>query len=450
MQKKIYYVTGTHCRSCEILLEDELSKIEGVDSVSANYSNGKVVIGYDVDEPRYSSVQKVVRSLGYEMGRKNVLPWISKEPATYLLFILSIALVAIVYLVFASLNIGFSSFRFGPKPSYLTVILIGLIAGLSTCMALIGGLLFGISARHAEVHPEATFVQKFKPHIFFNLGRIISFGFLGGLIGLFGSVFSLSGLGLGSIVIIAGLTMLILGLKLTEIFPRLSATTLSLPKRLARFLGIKTETKEYSHKSAFVSGALTFFLPCGFTQAMQVYAISTGSFVGGGVVMLLFAVGTLPGLIGVGSITSLINGNVGKVLFKFVGLVLVILGFWTVTNGYNLTGLNLGRVFPTKTIGQDNGVEAQVVDGYQVVEITQFARGYSPNKVQVKKGIPVRLIVVGTDLYSCSSSFVIREYDIGAYLKEGRNEFVFTPTETGPVKFSCAMGMYTGIINVID
>src|SRR3989339_2808 len=449
MQKKIYYVTGTHCRSCEILLEDELSKIDGVSSVSVNYGSGKVSIEYDGSEPRYGNILKAVKSLGYDMGQKESLPLISKNPVVYFWFILSVAIVAIIYLVFASLDISLAGFKFGAKPSYLTVLLIGLTAGLSTCMALVGGLLFGISARHAEIHPEATFAQKFKPHIFFNLGRVASFGLLGGLIGLFGSVFRLSGLGLGLIVVIAGLTMLMLGLKLTEISPRFSATTLSLPKGLARFFGVKTETKEYSHKSAFVSGALTFFLPCGFTQAMQVYAISTGSFLGGGTVMLLFAIGTLPGLIGIGSITSLVNGSIGKALFRFVGLVLLILGLWTVTNGYNLTGFNLDNISQGKTVERDNGVEAQMVDGYQIVEITQSARGYSPNKIQVKNGIPVKLTVIGTDLYSCSSSFVIREYGVGTYLKEGRNELTFTPTRTGSVKFSCAMGMYTGIINVV-
>ncbi|MDR2416217.1 MAG: sulfite exporter TauE/SafE family protein [Candidatus Peribacteria bacterium] len=39
---------------------------------------------------------------------------------------------------------------------------------------------------------------------------------------------------------------------------------------------------------------MTFFVPCGFTFAMQLYAMQTGSFLSGGVVMLLFAVGTLP------------------------------------------------------------------------------------------------------------------------------------------------------------
>jgi sulfite exporter TauE/SafE len=45
---------------------------------------------------------------------------------------------------------------------------------------------------------------------------------------------------------------------------------------------------------AFISGALTFFVPCGFTFAMQLYAMQTGSFWMGAVVMLLFAGGTLP------------------------------------------------------------------------------------------------------------------------------------------------------------
>ncbi|NCP77121.1 sulfite exporter TauE/SafE family protein [bacterium] len=46
--------------------------------------------------------------------------------------------------------------------------------------------------------------------------------------------------------------------------------------------------------TALGSGALTFFLPCGFTLAMQAYAITTGSFITGALTMMAFALGTAP------------------------------------------------------------------------------------------------------------------------------------------------------------
>jgi sulfite exporter TauE/SafE len=159
------------------------------------------------------------------------------------------------------------------------VLIVGLTAGISTCMALVGGLVLGISARFSEKHPEASPAQKFRPHIFFIIGRIISYFILGGVIGLLGKAFQLSGPSLGFLTIIVGVVMLILGAQLTEIFPRLSNGGLTLPSSISKFLGIKKHhQKEYSHTNSVLTGALTFFLPCGFTQAMQLYAMSTGKF----------------------------------------------------------------------------------------------------------------------------------------------------------------------------
>lgn len=87
--------------------------------------------------------------------------------------------------------------------------------------------------------------------------------------------------------------MLLLGLQLTGLFPILSKINFTLPKSISRFFGI-TDNKIYSHKGTILLGALTFFLPCGFTQAMQLYAISSGNFISGALIMSLFAIGTKP------------------------------------------------------------------------------------------------------------------------------------------------------------
>jgi sulfite exporter TauE/SafE len=83
------------------------------------------------------------------------------------------------------------------------------VAGVSTCMALVGGLVLGLSSRYAEIHPESTMMQKFVPHFYFNLGRVIGFGILGGIIGSLGAVFSLSANWLGFLTIIVGLVMIL-------------------------------------------------------------------------------------------------------------------------------------------------------------------------------------------------------------------------------------------------
>lgn len=56
-------VSGMSCRSCEILLEDELSSIEGVERVSADAVAGEVVI-HGVDAP-LGRVKQAIAEIGY-------------------------------------------------------------------------------------------------------------------------------------------------------------------------------------------------------------------------------------------------------------------------------------------------------------------------------------------------------------------------------------------------
>ena len=101
-----------------------------------------------------------------------------------------------------------------------------------------------------------------------------------------------------------------------------------------------------------------------------------------------------------------------------------------------------------KTTSQDPNVKIE--NGVQVVRMTQVSSGYLPNKFTIKKGIPVRWIVTSKDVYSCASSIVSQQLGIRKGLELGENIFEFTPKETGTIRFSCIMGMYTGSFNVVD
>ena len=102
------------------------------------------------------------------------------------------------------------------------------------------------------------------------------------------------------------------------------------------------------------------------------------------------------------------------------------------------------------TTTQKQELSGTVTDGKRIVNITQSGSGYSPNQITVQKDVPVKLLVNGTNQYVCTSIMVIPKFKVWTRLAEGINEIEFTPTESGPVKFSCAMGMYTGVINVIN
>lgn len=441
MNKKHINIAGMHCRSCELLIEKELMKINGISKVRVDHRTGRAEINYEGSEPATEAISEAVETSGYRLGNNAKLPVFSREKVDYFNLLKGVGLVLLLYLAIKGLGLTELGAGLGEKAGLGAALLVGLVAGISTCMALIGGLVLGLSARHAELHPEASAVQKFRPHLFFNLGRIGGFFLLGGLIGLLGATFKPSGNLLGIMTIVIGGTMLFLGLKLLGIFPVLQNKNFVLPGFIARSLGLQKEVKEYSHRRAVVLGAATFFLPCGFTQAMQLYAVSTGSFWLGGLAMSLFAFGTSFGLLGIGGLSSVMKGKAAKLFFSTVGVAVILFGIFNIANA--------SQLFSSTSVSQP--LSSQPVNGQvQEIRMTQDYSGYRPNVLTVKKGIPVKWIINSTNNFTCAASIVMPKFGISKYLQKGENVIEFTPTETGEIPFSCSMGMYRGKFIVVD
>jgi uncharacterized protein len=450
-QKFTIPIKGMHCRSCEILVEEELQKVHGVKKAMVNHRKDNAEIYYSGESPDLAAINQAIEKAGYGVGKEEIKGWFSKNITDYQeLGLAALFLVGLYYLL---KGLGLTGLNILPanSGSGITVpliLLIGLTAGFSTCMALVGGLVLGLSARHNELRPEATAMEKFRPHLFFNLGRVAGYVLLGGLLGLAGSAIQLSGLVLAIITIAVGLIMLIMGLQLIEIFPMASRLKLTLPKGLGRALGIGAQQPEYSHKNSLALGALTFFLPCGFTQAMQVVAISTGSFLYGGAVMGLFALGTVPGLLSLGGLTSAVKGAFARKFFKFAGLAVIAFAIFNISNGLGLAGINLAYGQTGQVNLNDPNVAVE--NGIQVVKMKELANGYSPNNFTIKQGILVKWVIDAQAPYSCASTIVMNKYNIRKSLVAGENIIEFTPKDIGRIPFSCSMGMYTGQFNVIN
>ncbi|MFA6393567.1 MAG: sulfite exporter TauE/SafE family protein [Patescibacteria group bacterium] len=452
MKKITIPIKGMHCKSCEILIEDKLLEIDGVKESKINHKTGRAEIYYSADKPESVALENAIRSAGYSIGEEKKAGWINKSPGDYKdLGIAFIFLLGIYFVLksFGLTNVAMSGAGADPE-SFGVVLLVGLTAGFSSCMALVGGLILGASTKFAEKHPEASAFEKFKPHIYFNLGRIFGFAALGGILGVLGSIFQLSSFSLGILTILVGAVMLIMGLQLTDIFPRLNDIKITLPKAISRALGIKGDGG-YSHKSALLLGALTFFLPCGFTQAMQLFAVSTGNFVAGALVMGIFAIGTAPGLLGIGGLTSVIKGAFAKRFFKLAGLLVIIFAFFNFANGWNLTGLSIGSAGNARKANVSaSDPNVSLENGVQVVRMAEVSDGYEPNKFTIKKGVPVKWVIDAQAPYLCASTIVLPKHEIVKHLAAGENIIEFTPDEIGALKFSCSMGMYTGVFNVVE
>jgi sulfite exporter TauE/SafE/copper chaperone CopZ len=460
MNQKTIQIEGMHCKSCEMLIEDEVKNVRGVSKVCVSQANGTAEIHFegDLDE---EAVQTAVQTAGYSISTSNKtsrkeLPWISMDfdDLVSVLFSVMVVLFAFLFLKANRFEIGVAH-NFSSLP---VVFLIGLTAGISTCMALVGGLVLGSSAKFSQKHPNASPVEKFKPHLYFNLGRVLSFFVFGAVAGLLGSFFTISSSFTGFLSLIAGLAMLFMGLQLVNISPRLSGMTLTLPKSISRKLGIQSSADgEYSNKNSFALGAMTFFLPCGFTQAVQLYAISTGNPLTASLTLGIFALGTTPGLLGIGGLTSIIRGAFGQMFFRLVGVVVVFLSFLNISNGYNLTGGSRALSFVLSNVKADgNRVLGAQTGGSKSVQLLKstytVSEDMQPSSFTVNAGQPVRLEVLAKeDGVGCMGSLLIPGImNRAAIFHQGKTEVIeFMPKQKGVYTIACAMGVPRGTIEVI-
>jgi len=422
------------------MIEEQLKEIPGVKQVSVNHKTGRAEMEYAGNQPSAEVIAKAVDKAGYVVGEEEKPTWLSKNHDDYRYLGYAALIIFILYLIGQSTGVFALSLNTASTSMWIVPV-VGLVAGFSTCMAIIGGLVLGVSARYSELHPEATRKQKFVPHLFFNLGRIGGFALLGGLMGLIGAALKPSASFLGVMTIGVGLVMILLGLKLIEIFPKLKNKTIAFPKSIGRLLGANKSGDKYSHPAAAVSGFLTFLLPCGFTQAMQLLAVSSGSFIEGALIMSLFAIGTAPGLLGIGGLASIFKGKKAKVFYATAGLLVIILGWVNIANGSKLISFRGGG---------NNAIADQSTGDEQIIKMTQKANGYYPTNLVVEKGRPVKWIITSETSFSCAAYLVVPEYRISATLKKGENIIRFTPTRTGTIPFSCSMGMYRGQFTVVE
>lgn len=439
-------IEGMHCRACEITIAEHLEKVPRVSSAAVSLKSKTATIEV-TSPPSQSELRRAVQAAGYSIGNERQ-PIVSRNISDYKDLFLGILVIGLLGILYTAFDLA-QTFPVGSVASggVGVALLTGLVAGISTCMALVGGLVLGLSARHASRHPTATAMQKFRPHLFFNISRILSFFILGGVIGLIGATVQLQGATLGIVMIVVGIVMFSMGLQLTNIFPRLSNGGLTLPPVVAKFLGLKKHTeKEYSHSNAIALGALSFFLPCGFTQVMQLYAISTGSFTTGALIMGLFAIGTAPGLLGVGGLTSVVKKKASGRFFKIAGVAVMAMALINVGNGYNLTGFQM----PVFNFNRSEPIVES--KGTVLPTVYTLRDDIIPSQFSVQSGATYTLEVDSKDDgQGCMSTIMIPGlYETPILLEKNKKHLlVFEAKKPGKYLITCAMGIPRGTIEVI-
>jgi sulfite exporter TauE/SafE/copper chaperone CopZ len=332
LQTYTFHVKGMHCASCVFLTETELQTIPMVTSAHSNLETLSARVTGSFGDKSPEAIAKELSNVliphGYSLSvehAKRESKWAEFKMA------MPIALGFIVAFVVLQ-KWGIVNLIGDGKVTYGAALLIGGVASLSTCMAVVGGLLLSMSATFAK---EGETV---RPQILFHAGRLISFFVLGGVIGTIGSAFQLSTVAMLVVSIVIGVVMLLLGINLLDVFHFAKRLQPSMPKFLSRHaMGV---SKINHTLTPFAVGVATFFLPCGFTQSMQIYSLSSGSFFAGGMTMLVFALGTLPvlGLISFSSV-SIKDSKYAGVFFKTAGLIVILFAIFNLMNGFVVAGI---------------------------------------------------------------------------------------------------------------
>ena len=444
MHKQKYYIKGMHCASCEIIIEKKILGIEGVEFVDASLSDGSVLIGYKETKPSIEKLTHLFKENGYKFSEKQYA-----ENSIETRGLLSPALIAIaIIIIFWSLErTGLTSYiKIGQSSSLMTFFGLGLIAGVSSCAALVGGLILSLSKQWSEKYTDQnTLLEKAEPHILFNAGRIISYAFFGGVLGFIGQKIQLSPTISSSLVLTVSIIMAILALQMIGI-RSFAKIRIALPKNLT--LGIAN--KKLNNKfSPFLIGFFTFFLPCGFTLIAQGIAILSGNPIAASAIMLSFALGTLIPLLSIGLLsTKLLHSNLSDRFLKVAGFLILFFVIYNLNTQFNLSALlpaPTNSYYPTNSLEQEN---AQIIK-------TRYtnSKDIQPSVFTVKRGQPVKFEVdVKETGYGCMSTImVIGLYDRPQRLVAGSKIIMeFTPTKTGEYTIACAMGVPRGIIKVID
>jgi len=365
--------------------------------------------------------------------------------------------IATAFLVVIAIIIALQQFDLLPKQfgvsetmSYGLIFVVGLVASVSSCIAVTGGLLVAIAAKYNEVATNLTPMQRIRPHIYFNVGRILSYTFLGGAIGWLGSALMLTPAINGALTLIASAVMIMLGLQMLKLLPALTRFLPTMPRSFGHLIYDLAERD--ANGGAFALGAATFFLPCGFTQALQFYVLAKGSFTVGALSMLAFSLGTLPALLSLSAMSSFASGRLQGHFLKFAGAAVIVLGIANIQYGLALTGndmnitsatvINAAPNVPSKT--EPATAQATVVADKQVVvmRIEDFA--YVPSRFTVKQGVPVEWRIDASDAAPCGRFLLSRGLGIRRILSDRSTTTIsFTPTQTGEFGFNCGMGMMT-------
>lgn len=428
-ETRTLHIGGMSCVHCEERVRRALEALHGVYRAKVSYDRGTAEVTLNPALVTQARLDETLKAEGYCLKSGRERAGLAKT-AGYLL------LIAALYLALSAsglLNRLAPSQLAQSGMSYGMLFVVGLTTSVH-CVAMCGGMNLSQSLGGRE---EGSALRAIGPALAYNAGRVISYTLTGIVMGALGMLFgaglntTLSEVLQGLLKLAAGVMMLAMGLNLLGLFPRLRRLRLHLPWRAPGRRG-----------GAFVVGLLNGLMPCGPLQSMQLAALASASPVRGGLAMLAFSLGTVPLMLGVGSLAGLLGRRFQRAATRVGAVLVVVMGLAMLSQGAALAGL-----LPAGAQDVPENV-AVVEDGVQVVRST-LRPGRYPD-IEVMAGTPVRWVIDAPDgsINGCNNRILIPGLEIEYTFQPGENVIEFTPEEAGTLSYSCWMGMIRGSITV--
>lgn len=479
MERRQLYIDGMTCINCQKRIENCLRKRVEIKEAEVSYETGTAEILYDANKITLQEIIRIINGLGYDAKAE---PNSRKDIALRAVQELTIIL-AVFFLLqhFGILNRLAPDSLADASMSYGMLFVIGMVTSVH-CIAMCGGI--NLSQTLQREASKDISRKMFKNTLMYNMGRVVSYTVIGGVLGAIGGLTGIGGslqsssLLQGSLKLFAGIVMIIMGVNMLGIFQGLRGCLKNYPskpqkiqdaffcKKLILFLHkmrvpvfhkklIPFVYKKISggRKTPFLIGICNGFMPCGPLQSMQIVALASGNIFTGAFSMFCFSLGTVPLMLGFGSVVSALGKHFTRQVLRVGAILVVVMGLSMMMQGTSLSGLDIkvASVFSTKESKQmqaDNTNIAVEKNGVQYVSST-LESGHYPD-ITVKAGEPVEWTIKASEknINGCNYKILLQDFNQEHTFKSGRNVIKFTPEKEGTYTYSCWMGMITGKIYV--
>lgn len=330
MEHTKLYINGMTCINCQTRIQNALKKQPGITRATVSYETETADVLYDSSVISLEQIQGLIDELGYSAS-------VQKASHAKIVgqILRKLGIIVILYFLlrhFGILNYLAPASLADAQMSYGMLFVIGLITSVH-CIAMCGGInLSQTLQKSSEPSANASSISRamFQNAAAYNAGRIISYTIIGGILGGIGAITGMAGtlqtssFFQGLLKLLAGALMVVMGINMLGLFPGLRRFHLQIP--LPHFQKGRPKKASHKRRTPFIIGLFNGLMPCGPLQSMQIVALASANIVTGALSMFFFALGTIPLMLGFGSIVAGLGKHFTKQVLKCGAILVVVMG----------------------------------------------------------------------------------------------------------------------------